>query len=205
LIDFEQHVYDYGNEPDRVVIAFAGGPQNVYQFGKSLRELRVPHVLMRDSTQKYHGFGVEGIGDRAAVVDYIRGFADAGFRVVTTGVSSGAYAALLYGQLVPVHEVIAISPLSGRELDDFAPEWHDVIYDPNQADMDDLRKYFRDGPVPKVRAFISDDHPTCTCDRQMCTRIGISERDITLIPGYTHGDLARLGMRDKGMFQELFG
>jgi hypothetical protein len=210
VTDFEEHFPDGWRIPPRsgakLVIAFAGGPQNVYQFGASLRALRVPHVLMRDSTQKYHGFGVEGIGDRAAVIDYIRSLVHYGWRVVTTGVSSGAYAALLYGQLVPVDEVVAISPLSGRELDDFDPKWHAQIYDPNQHDMDDLRKYFRPGgPVPKVRAFISDDDPTCTLDRQMCTRIGIRGRDITLIPGYTHGDLARLGMRDKGMFQELFG
>jgi hypothetical protein len=203
VTDFEEHFI--APDSNRLVVAFAGGPQNVYQFGASLAALGVNHVLMRDASQKYHGFGVDGIGDRVAVVDYLRHWVETGHYVVTTGVSSGAYAALLYGQLTPVHEVIAISPLTGRELDDFDPKWHAQIYDPNQADMDDLRKYFLGGPIPRVRAFISDDDPTCVLDRQMCHRIGVRDADITLIPGYTHGDLARLGMRDKGMFRELFG
>jgi hypothetical protein len=205
--DFEEHWL--APDSDRLVVAFAGGPQNIYQFGASLRTLGVNHILMRDRTQKYHGHGVHGIGDRAAVVDYLRHWVETGHRVTTTGVSSGAYAALLYGQLVPVHEVIPISPLTGRDLDDFDERWHAQIYDPNQADMDDLRKYFLGGPIPRIRAFVSDgadsSDTTCVLDRYMCHRIGVRDADITLVPGYSHGDLARLGMRDRGIFRELFG
>lgn len=199
--DFEYYLYP--EDPYRVVVAFAGGPQNVYQWGKSLVALRRSHVLMRDSTQRYHGEGVLGIGDRVAMVQFMRHLRARSDKVTTVGVSSGAYAALLYGQLTPVDEVIAISPLTGRDVDDFAPEWHAQIVDPAQPHMDDLRKYFVNGPKPKVRAFISDSYPTCTLDRQMCTRINILDQDITLIPGFEHGELAR-GMRDMGMFKELF-
>lgn len=200
-MDYEEHLY--ARDPDRIVIAFAGGPQNVYQWHRSLKALGWSHVLMRDSTQHYHSNGVAGIGDRAAVIDYIRSL-QLYAAVTTVGVSSGAYAALLYGQLAPVSRVVAISPLTGREVDDFAPEWHSQIIDPAQPHMDDLRKYFPEGPRPHIRAFISDSHPTCTLDRQMCTRINIKDQDITLIPGFEHGELAR-GMRDMGMFKELFG
>lgn len=200
MIDYEEHFYS--EDPRGVVIAFAGGPQNVYQWHRTLERLGRSHVLMRDTTQHYHGNGVIGIGNREAVIDYIHNLVIQRW-VTTIGVSSGAYAALLYGQLTPVQEVIAISPLTGREVDDFPPEWHSQIIDPAQPAMDDLRKYFKGGPIPWVRAFISDSHPTCTLDRQMCTRINISDRNITLIPGYEHGELAR-GMRDMGMFKGLF-
>lgn len=198
MVDFEYYLYP--TDPDRLVIAFAGGPQNVFQWGRSLAALGRSHLLVRDSTQHYHGNGILGIGDREAVTRFIRGIH--GY-VTTVGVSSGAYAALLYGQLAPVQEVVAISPLTGRDVDDFAPEWHAQIIDPAQPHMDDLRKYFKKGPRTRVRAFISDSYPTCTLDRQMCTRINIPDQDITLIPGYEHGELAR-GMRDRGMLRELF-
>lgn len=197
--DYEEHLYD--RDPGRVVIAFAGGPQNVYQWSRTLRSLRRSHVLVRDMTQCYHANGVRGIGDRRAVLEWIQRWTFV-CQVTTVGVSSGAYAALLYGQLAPVQEVVAISPLTGREVDDFAPEWHSQIIDPAQPHMDDLRKYFKEGPRMNVRAFISDGYPTCTLDRQMCTRINIPESSIHLIPGYEHGELAR-GMRDRGMLRDL--
>lgn len=184
----------------KVVIAFAGGNQDKFQFFPTLNRLHIPFILMRDSTQHYHGNGVKGIGTRQDVIDYIAAFVCAGNYVITLGVSSGAYAALLYGQLVPVNEVIAISPLTTRnECDDFDPQWRKQIIDPNMPLMDDLRKHFRHGPIPKTRAFISDGEAT-ELDRQMATRIGI--KDITLIPGYAHGKLAQ-GMRDRGMFKDL--
>lgn len=193
--DFEQHIWDAKR---RLVIAFAGGPQNRYQFGKTLKDLDVSYVLMRDTTQQYHSHGVAGIGNRAKVIDYIRYFKGLGFYVVTTGVSSGAYAALLYGQLVPADEVIVISPLSGRDTDDFELQYHHRIHDPH-TNLDDLRKYFQAGPVSKVRAFVSDGDGT-DLDRQMVTRINVT--NITLIPGYAHKDLG-YGMRDSGLLKEL--
>lgn len=196
--DYEEH-FDY-KDKRKIVIAFAGGPQNRYQFGPTLDRLRMPHVLMRDTTQEYHSLGVKGIGNRAKVVEYIRDLRDAGHYIVTIGVSSGAYAALLYGQLTPADEVIAISPLTGRETDDFDPQWHPFIHDPAMVHLDDLRKYFTNGPIPTVKAFISNYTPTSIIDRQMCTRIGI--KDITVIPGFDHGEVGK-GMRDRGMFWNL--
>lgn len=184
----------------KLVIAFAGGNQNIFQFGPTLRKLGVSHVLMRDSTQMYHMNGVHGIGTRWQVVSYIRRLIhDEGFSVTTIGVSSGAYAALLYGQLTPVWRTIVISPLTGRDLDDFHPQWHKQIYDPSMPQLDDLRKYFPNGPFPRTYAYVSNGSAT-ELDRQMATRIGI--KDIVLIPGYAHGKLAQ-GMRDKGMFKEI--
>lgn len=188
-MDFEEHLH--GGR--RVVVAFAGGPQNVYQFGRLLARLGTPHVLMRDSTQKLHQHGVAGIGDFLQTATYIARLRRQYGMVTTVGVSSGSYSALLYGQMIGVDEVVAVSPLSTRtEVDDFDPRWHSQIVDPNQADAPDLRHFFRNGPIPHVRAYVSDGEAT-ELDRQMATRIGIT--DITLVPGYSHSQLAR-GMRD---------
>jgi hypothetical protein len=194
LVDYEEHL----KPSDRLVIAFAGGPQNVYQFGKTLEQLDCSYVLMRDSTQRYHHYGVQGIGDQGEVGDYIANFWDHYDKyVITIGVSSGAYAALLYGQLGHADEVIAISALTSRQPNGFDPVDHPFIVDPANPDVE-LLPYFKDGPIPVVKAFISDG-PDTRLDRQMIERIGVKP---TVVPGFSHGDLAR-GMRDSGALREL--
>lgn len=193
--DFEEHLYA---DSGLLVVTFAGGDQLQYQFARSLEAFRTSHVLMRDTTQMYHAVGVLGIGDRQDVLLYLRSFLHRGYTLRFVGVSSGAYAALLYGQLTPAHELVVFSALSGRDVDDFPPQWHGAI-GPRPDYMDDLRQHFRHGPIAKATAFISDGDST-ECDRQMAARVGIT--DIRVIPGYAHKDLAR-GMRDMGMLREL--
>lgn len=196
MIDFEEHFFD----SNRVIISFAGGPQNQFQFRSILGKTKFSFVLLRDTTQTYFLSGILGIGDQVDVLHYIKKFIKNQFHVTTIGVSSGAYAALLYGQLAPVNEIIVFSALTGRDgCDDFEEKWQSQIIDPNTR-CPDLRPFFRDGPIPRVRAFISDGYG-CEIDRQMVERIGIKE--ITLVPGFSHGELAR-GMRDKGMMKDLF-
>jgi hypothetical protein len=196
--DFEEHLI-----PNRknVYVAFAGGSQDFFQFGKVFRELGVSHVLFRDSTQHYYLNGVRGIGDTRDVLHYLH-LLKIHHHVTTVGVSSGAYGALYYGQRSPVHRIVAISPLTGREVDDFAPHWHSRIIDPDAAFLDDLRKYFPNGPIPQVDAYVSNGEAT-ELDHQMCTRLKIREDRITMVPGYSHGKLAA-GMRDTGMFAGIF-
>lgn len=197
--DFEVHMKGNGG---RLIIAFAGGPQNVYQFHNTLRNTGLSYILMRDSTQRYHHYGVKGIGDQKAVVEFIRGvlFTRRGRLgpVITVGISSGAYAALLYGQLTPVDEVIVISALTGRQKSEWPEEDWPFIVDPANPDVE-LLPLFKNGPTPRVRAFISDGEGT-RLDRKMIERLGI--KNITLVPGYSHSDLAR-GMRDSGLLKEL--
>lgn len=182
-----------------VIIAFAGGPQNRYQWRSVLEHMPCSYVLIRDTTQRYNHDGVLGIGDRSHVLNYFRGLRGR-FRLVFTGVSSGAYPALMYGQLTPADRVVVFSALTGRQVDDFPPEDHQFIFDPKHPDVD-LRQFFPNGPRVPVTSFISDGEGT-RLDRKMSERIGIE--DIQLVPGYSHGDLAR-GMRDAGMLQGVFG
>jgi pimeloyl-ACP methyl ester carboxylesterase len=189
------------------IVAFASGDKETivpdlpnFEFGGSLRLLGCSHVLMRDATDSWYEDGIEGIGDRLAVAKYIDNLKNRYKRVVTTGVSLGAYGALLYGQLAPAHEIIAISPLTAlgpRVVGEFEDKWKHRVDCP--LDLD-LKPYFPGGPTPKTRVFISDGDG-CELDRYMAERIGVT--DITLIPGHTHGALGR-HMRDIGMFKELF-
>lgn len=183
----------------RVIVAFAGGDQDKFQFKVTLKRLGVAYVLFRDSTQRYYHKGINGIGGREHVLDFLRQL-KLNWEVTTVGVSSGAYAALLYGQLAPVHKMIAISPLTGRDVDDFDPRWHAQIIDPNIDPIPDLRQFFKQGPVPDTVAFVSNGEAT-ELDVQMSTRIGITK--IALVPGFAHGKLAQ-GMRDMGLFDKLF-
>ncbi len=194
MIDFEEHL----GASKRLVIAFAGGPQNAYQWGGTLKRLGLSYVLIRDSTQHYNHHGIQGIGGRYDVIDYIRDLFGRSDTLTTIGVSSGAYPALLYGQLAQVDEVIAISALTSRQADGFNPADHHLIVDLANPDVE-LLHHFPNGPIPRVKAFISDGDGT-RLDRQMIERIGV--KDITVVPGYSHADLAR-GMRDKGLIQEL--
>ena len=194
VVDFEEHIKPYRQ---LLVIAFAGGPQNVFQFRNVLEDAPCSYILMRDSTQHYNHYGVAGIGDRSAVIEYIRGFKQQNYEIKTIGVSSGAYPALLYGQLVPVSEIIVFSALTSRQADGFDPADHHLIVDPANPDVE-LLPFFKQGPIPRVQAFISDG-PDTRLDRQMIERIGITP---VVVPGFAHGELAR-GMRDLVMLKEL--
>lgn len=194
--DYEEHLTD----SDRVVIAFAGGNQNRYQWGPTLKRLGVSHVLFQCSRQVYYQDGIVGIGDRDATCEYIR-FLRSTRHVTTVGVSSGAYGALLYAQLAPVDRCVVFSPLTGRSLEDFEPQWHQQIWDPSMPNMLDLKHVFNGKPNHEATAYISDHYPTCALDGIMAKRVGIT--DIHMVPGYQHGDLAR-GMRDRGMLDEIF-
>ncbi len=193
--DLEEHLRT------TLVVAFAGGPQNRFQFGNVLSGLQAQYILLKDSSQRHYEEGILGANDISSYIMRKRwGFE----RVIATGVSSGAYAALKHGLLAYVNEVIAISPITGRSektAEDFPSRYRDQIIDPKQPGLD-LKHLYRNWKNirPRVRAFISDGQG-CELDRGMCERIGIT--DITVVPGYSHGNLAQ-GMRDKGMFKELF-
>lgn len=190
---------------DICVVSFASDSQQLFEFGMTLRSCNVAHVLFRDVRTKWYQHGVMGIGDRPAVVTYLQRLTHRYSYVKTLGISSGAYAALLYGQLAAVDEVIAISPVTGKEVDDFDPKWHKYILPqpgiPDPSPIDDLRQFFKEGLATRVSAFVSTGFGA-EVDFQMVTRIGVPDKDITIIPGYEHSTLAR-HMRDTGLLQQV--
>lgn len=192
MIDFSEHLLPAARD---TIVAFAGGNQNKYQWANVLARLNKSHALFRCTPQNHYQQGVAGIGGPLHVLAYLKRLAP----VTCVGVSIGAYGALLYGQLAQVARVVVFSPLTGRETDDFPPAYHEQIRAAQEDPIIDLRQFFPTGPTPRTSAYISDG-PATEVDRRMCERLYIS--DITLVPGYAHGDLAR-GMRDTGMLERI--
>lgn len=182
-----------------------------FEFGRHLQSLNLAHVLLRDSTGFSHQYGVHGIGDRATVVKYIINMSSRYERLVLIGLSVGALAALMYGQLaaekLDTHttEIIALSPYTSLGNDPRVvfggSGWQERCPWPSVSIplMIDLARLYKNGPLLHVRAFISNGENTDQ-DRWHAERIGIT--DITLVPGTSHAGLGRL-MRDNGMLANL--
>lgn len=202
------------------VIAFASGGGDFsgdlphFEFGRHLQELGLAHVLLRDSTGFSHQYGIHGIGDRASVVRYLICKGRRYPRLILIGLSVGALAALMYGQLAAdqllnMHtdaEVIALSPytsLGNNAKVVFGPSWHERCPWPSDTDsvslLIDLLPLYAHGPKLRTRAFISNGQDT-EHDRWHAERIGIT--DVIMIPGSSHAGLGKL-MRDSGMLRKL--
>jgi hypothetical protein len=196
VTDVEEHLSD----GPRVVVAFASEDQLRFQWGRFLARIDVPHVLIRDSRRSWYQDGAAPYDSRSALASYIGHLTASGRLVTTLGLSAGAYAALLYGQLGACDRVIAISPVTGTRAENFDLRWHHR-FSPSVSDpvVDDLARFFANGPIPYVTALVSDG-PDCELDHHMAERIGIE--DIRTVPGYDHGGLAR-GVRDDGTLEGL--
>jgi pimeloyl-ACP methyl ester carboxylesterase len=111
---------DLEPESDVLLIVFSGllgrlGPVPVFEFFNSVAPFGVKKAFLRDLTQSWYHRGVEGIGsDVPAIADYLANLVSesGATRTVLIGNSAGAYAALLFGQLLNAKEVHAFSPQS---------------------------------------------------------------------------------------------
>lgn len=179
-----------------VVFAFSSRPGH-YEFGKTLRSLGVAHVLFQD--------GGEGWYQNAApaAADYFRATAAGYQRSVALGLSKGAYAALMFGHLTPVSEIIALSPVTGVGDDvhpDFDEKWFfRVHHAPNKEPIMDLKPLFARGTRARVQAFVGNGVGT-ELDAGMAERIGV--RDIEVVEGADHASVARV-LRDNGWLARL--
>lgn len=188
---------------DTVVVAFASGASR-FEWGNFLSRENIPHVLMRDTTDRWHQEGVKGIGDFEATRQYLVGLGLTYRRTVMLGLSSGSHAALLYGHVAFADRIVAISPTTGKGdaiKGDIPPEWwHRIEHGPEYYPVRDLQPLYADEGAPgRVRAFISDGEGT-ELDRIMIERIGVTASAITLVPGHSHAGLAR-AVRDNGMLE----
>lgn len=198
----DDYVPHLGTATGVCVVAFASGASR-FEWGRYLGGLGVSHVLMRDTTERWYQGGVRGIGDKAAVVSYVNDLTWHFDRVITLGLSSGSYAAMMFGQLARVDGVIAISPITGKGealKDDFASKWWPRIeHGPEHPPVPDLKPLFAKGWEPQILAFVSDGEGA-ELDAQMIRRIGGSS--VNFIPGFSHSLLAR-HMRDAGILTDL--
>lgn len=185
--------------PDRVVFAFASVDQDEFEWGATLENLGIPHVLVRDRTHAWYSGGVRGWGSIGDAAQRIEEIAEPYEQAIALGLSSGAYGALLFGAKAHLDTVIAISPVTGKDKDahaDIDPRYHDrVRHRPGDPLYQDLKPIYALDMRPFVHCFVSDG-PGTEIDIQMARRV--TPNLITLVPGYSHDQLGR-GMRDTGL------
>ncbi|HEV7757713.1 MAG TPA: hypothetical protein VGO78_01950, partial [Acidimicrobiales bacterium] len=100
-----------------VLLAFGGLGQQLgvppFEFFTLTAGLDVDRVFVRDTQRGFYHRGVTGVGRTIPEIrDHLADLIPAGSRVVTVGVSAGGYAAILFGALLGVDEVHAISPIT---------------------------------------------------------------------------------------------
>ena len=194
---------NFGNHSKICVFAFASGDCAKFEWKDTLDRLGVNYILFRDHTDRWYTQGVAGVGNVSVTVNYMRLVSFQYSRCLTLGLSKGAYAALMYGYLAKIREIIAISPVTGLSYEtypDFDPKWHHRLeHVRTDYKVDDLKPLFRSNTYePMVHAFISDGDGA-ELDHTMCTRIGVEP---ILIPGHTHEALGAV-VRDTGMVDKI--
>lgn len=184
------------------VIAFSTHGAKEFEWRRSLNDLGVSYVLVRDTSERWYTEGVSGIGGQEEVATFLHNVTRNYKRRIALGLSSGAYGALLFGAKIPAHEIIAISPVTvlGHSVaHEFEPQWRRRLglSPPLSRDLD-LRPLYTNGSRRTVRAFVSDGDGA-ELDARMCELIGVAP---TLISGHSHAKLAR-HMVDAGMIRDL--
>jgi pimeloyl-ACP methyl ester carboxylesterase len=82
-----------------------------FEFLRSLSSLGCDAIFLRDFSQAWYQFGVDGVaGDVAGLAQWLRNRKHGYRRTVVLGNSMGGYAALLFGRLAEFDVVIAFNP-----------------------------------------------------------------------------------------------
>lgn len=145
-----------------------------YSFRKRTQGLAVNRLFIRDNFGLWYQAGLDevtsGIEDTAA---YLRDFCRSGAydKITTVGVSSGGYAALLFGALVGAHAIHSVSP---RTLLSHDAEAHTdrnrhgvqqsltelMAFEGRQEQYFDLSKALRDQPAPRdtCKVYFDPEH-----------------------------------------------
>ncbi|HMJ77316.1 MAG TPA: hypothetical protein VK507_15160 [Iamia sp.] len=100
-----------------VLLAFGGLGQSMgvppFEFFNLTVGYDVDRIFVRDTQRGFYHRGVTDVGRTIVEIrDHVAGLIPDGSRVITIGVSAGGYAALLFGTLLGVDEVHAISPIT---------------------------------------------------------------------------------------------
>jgi ribosomal protein L16 Arg81 hydroxylase len=130
-----------------------------------LTQQPINRILLRDFANAWYHRGVRGLGDSIdAVADRLRDLIQqiAPSRIVTVGQSMGAYAAILYGQLLGVDQVLAFGSLaflnSQRALEIGDRRWLSILQDletnpPQQSYFDLTDPQLRTNTRTKIDLF----------------------------------------------------
>ena len=123
------YVADMGGDSRTLLVAF-GGLQGelgmpVFEFFKSTRDIPVKRLFVRDLRQSWYHGGLSGEDATLAdATDALRALVarEGVERLVTVGNSAGGYAALVFGTLLGADTVLAFSPQTVLDLD----EWNEL-------------------------------------------------------------------------------
>jgi hypothetical protein len=109
-----------------LVVAFGGVNHGIgigvppFEFLRSLSSQGCDAIFLRDFSQAWYQFGVDGVaGDVAGLAQWLRTRREGYVRTVALGNSMGGYAALLFGRLAEFDVVIAFNPqttIAARDL-----------------------------------------------------------------------------------------
>lgn len=185
-----------------------GGGIPPFEWAKTFADLGVATVLMRDRHLAWYQKGVGGLGNIAAVKAWMQDAIMPRYaHVITAGVSMGGYAALLFGMLSDVDEIIAMSPQTFidpegvilGEDDRWRRHWSREMPEIPYRDLQAVEAT----AVSKIQIIVGDDpdHPEYSAyDLFHARRIG--HADITVLDRCSHSDVGRR-LRDSGYFKNL--
>lgn len=138
-------LYDFEADSDVLLMTFSGVGIGIgvpfFEFLKVLNPHNIKKILVRDVHKSWYHAGLEGVSkDIDGSIPALRQLiAESGAKtVIILGNSMGGYAALLYGALLGVDEVLAFAPTT------FADNWNRI----KNFDYRRMYKYLRNAPEP---------------------------------------------------------
>jgi hypothetical protein len=197
---------------DRVaVVAFGGIAQGLgvptFEFFRTLEQLGVDALFVRDPSQSWYQSPIEGFGDTTiAMASHLGRLLTEHFgdrRVLAIGNSMGGWAAMLFGYLCSLDSVIAISPQTfiSRALRGRHADWRwscqlDAIHDPS---FDDLEPLLRSLSAPRISIYVgANDHLDMLHAHRLAHAPGVK---VTVLDQCGH-DAAR-HLRDQGLLHPM--
>lgn len=195
---------------DTLIITFGGIlhrlPIPVFEFFKSLDQFSVNKIFIRDFKQCWYTHGIEGISaNTEETVTYLQALIEqfGKRKTIFIGNSAGAFAALLFGNLLNVSEVHAFSPQtfisSAPRLRHLDFRWKKEIKNlKKKPPYLDLKKLFKEHKNTNTIAYLYWDE-NHRLDNIHARRMGF--KNIHLKPYKTGGHEVIKQLRDSG---ELF-
>jgi hypothetical protein len=212
-------VHDLEPDSRALLIAFGSLPARaedfaLFEFSRSASSLGVKAAFVRDPHRCWYQRGIEstpsGVDNACARLAQL--IADAGVeRTVTVGSSAGGYAALLFGHLLEVDEVLAFAPQTfldpalrhrhgeDRHLWAYKPLLESGALDPRYAD---LRPVLAQGEGNRRTSFHIHYARITPLDRAHASHLGDLDR-VTLHAHEWGGHHVVRGLRHRGILQEL--
>jgi hypothetical protein len=212
-------VHDLEPDSPALLIAFGALPARVedfplFEFSRSASSLGVKAAFVRDPHRSWYHRGIESTptGVDSACARLAQVIADAGVeRTVTAGSSAGGYAALLFGHLLGVDEVLAFAPQTfldpalrdrhgeDRHLWAYKPLLESGSLDPRYAD---LRSVLAQGEGSGTTFFHIHYARVARLDTAHASHLGDLDR-VTLHRHEWGGHHVVKALRNRGLLQEL--